>query len=201
MQDLVQKCEQHEANLAKIETYKKYMEASKQYQEWKQKTDTLKEHEAKCRHKYAAAILLKDKILQAESLAVGNIVNSINTHAQEYLDLFFPSDPIVVRLLPFKQTKKSTKPQINIEIDYKGMEADVNMLSGGELSRVILAYTLALSEIFNSPLILLDECTASLDQELTTSVMEGIRKNFGEKLVIIIAHQVISGQFDRQIAL
>ena len=81
------------------------------------------------------------------------------------------------------------------------MEADISMLSGGELSRVILAYTLSLSEIFNSPLVLLDECTASLDQELTSTVMEGIKKNFSHRLVIVIAHQVVSGDFDRQILL
>jgi ABC-type multidrug transport system fused ATPase/permease subunit len=81
------------------------------------------------------------------------------------------------------------------------MEADLSMLSGGELSRVVLSYTLALSEIFNSPIVMLDECTSSLDAELTSTVMDGIRKNFGNKLVIIIAHQVIEGDFDRQINL
>jgi DNA repair exonuclease SbcCD ATPase subunit len=161
----------------------------------------LSEREKKSRDKYAAATLLKEKILQAESIAVLNIINSINIHAQEYLDIFFPNDPIVVRLTPFKETKKTTKPQINIEIDYKGMDADINMLSGGELARVVLAYTLALSEIFNSPLVMLDECTASLDADTTSIVMEGIKKNFSHKLIVIIAHQVIEGDFDRKISL
>jgi energy-coupling factor transporter ATP-binding protein EcfA2 len=93
------------------------------------------------------------------------------------------------------------KPQINIEIDYKGMDVDINMLSGGELSRVVLAYTLALSEIFNSKIILLDECTSSLDQELTTTVIEGIKSNFPDKLIVIIAHQVVSGIFDKEISI
>lgn len=202
LEELNKKVEIHQKNMDKIELYKKYSEELGRYNEWKNKVKDLSEQEQKCRQKYAAAITLKDKILQAESMAILNIINSINAHAQEYLDLFFPTDPIVVRLLPFKQTKKNTnKPQINLEIDYKGMEADITMLSGGELSRVVLAYTLALSEIFNASLILLDECTASLDQELTSVVMEGIRKNFGNKLVVIIAHQVVSGNFDRQIAL
>jgi len=64
-----------------------------------------------------------------------------------------------------------------------------------------LAYTLALSEIFNTPLMLLDECTASLDQDLTSDVFEGIREHFGGKLVLIIAHQVVSGTFDKVIKL
>ncbi len=201
IEDLKKKGEQYELNLAKIDKYKKYVEEMNRFKEWRDKVNMFTEEETKNRQKYAAATLLKEKILQAESMAILNVVNSINVHAQEYLDLFFPVDPIVVRLMPFKQTKKTTKPQINLEIDYKGMEADVGMLSGGELSRVAVAYTLALAEIFNTPLILLDECTASLDQELTSVVMEGIRKNFGHKLVIIIAHQVVSGGFDRQICL
>ena len=91
------------------------------------------------------------------------------------------------------------KPQINLEIEYKGMEADINMLSGGEMSRVILSFALALGEMFNTPMMLLDECTASLDQELTGVVMDGIRELFSGKLVLIIAHQVVKGQFDNVI--
>ena len=81
------------------------------------------------------------------------------------------------------------------------MECDINMLSGGELARVVLAYTLALSEIFNTPILLLDECTSSLDQELTNVVFDGIRENFKGKLVLIIAHQIIMGTFDKIISL
>jgi DNA repair protein SbcC/Rad50 len=192
----------HEQNVNKIEEYNKYKEELGRYTEWTKKIQDFTESEAKARKRYSAATLLKDKILEAESLAILNVISSINVHAQEYLDIFFPIDPIVVRLLPFKTTKKKTsKPQVNLEVDYKGMEADISMLSGGELARVVLAYTLALAEIFNSPMIMLDESTASLDQDMTSIVMEGIRKNFGNKLTIIIAHQVISGDFDRQISL
>lgn len=196
--------EKFRQNVETIEKYKRYREDLEKYIEWTKKVESLKQTEELKRNRYSAASLLKEKILQAESLAITNIINSINIHAQEYLDLFFPNDPIVVRLSAFKESKKknvSSKPQINMEIDYKGMEADITMLSGGELARVVLAFTLALSEIFNSPILLLDECTASLDQETTSIVMEGIRKNFSQKLVISIAHQVVSGDFDRQINL
>lgn len=202
IQDLKAKLDLAERNAAQIEEYKKYKESMDRYKEWSLKVKELVEQEETNRKKYAAATLLKDKILEAESLAILNVINSINVHAQEYLDIFFPVDPIVVRLLPFKTTKKNTsKPQVNLEIDYKGIEADINMLSGGELARVVLAYTLALAEIFNSPMIMLDESTASLDQDMTSIVMDGIRKNFSNKLIVIIAHQVISGDFDRQISL
>jgi DNA repair exonuclease SbcCD ATPase subunit len=193
--------EKNKENIIQIENYKKHKETQNEYYNWEKKLSILKTKESKYKTEHAASTMLKEKILEAESLAIGNIVNSINIHAQEYLDLFF-NEPIVVRLNPFKTDKKqSTKPQINLEIDYKGISSDISMLSGGEVARVILAYTLALSEIVNAGVIMLDESTASLDQESTSVVMDGIRKNFGDKLVIVIAHQVISGEFDRQILL
>lgn len=192
----------HVSNVEKIEEYKKYIDNKTHYEEWEQKVIEYRNKEEQDRKKYAAATLLKEKILEAESIAMINVINSINTHVQEYLDLFFTNDPITARLLPYKESKKSTrKPQVNIQIEYKGMEADLSMLSGGELSRVVLAFTLGLGEIFNTPLMLLDECTASLDQELTTQVIDGIRENYTDKMVIIIAHQVVSGHFDRVINL
>jgi DNA repair exonuclease SbcCD ATPase subunit len=189
----------HEKNIEQIESWKKYQEELEKYNIWEEKISKLEETEKKTRNEYAAATRLKDKILEAESIAVLNVIDSINTHARVYLDAFFTTNPISVQLQPFKESKvkKTTKPQITMVIEYKGMEADLTMLSGGELSRVILAYTLALAEMFNTPLLMLDECTASLDQELTSSVFDAIKDNFNGSLTVIIAHQVVTGMFDK----
>jgi len=195
------KKKKHEQNLRQIEEWEQYQKELNEYQVWEVKVEELTIKEKEDRNKYASATQLKDKILEAESIAMINIVDSINAHARLYLDAFFVENPISVQLQPFKQTKKSTKPKINIQIEYKGMEADMNMLSGGEKSRVILAYTLALAEMFNTPLLLLDECTASLDQDLTGVVFDAIRENFNGKLTLIIAHQVITGTFDKAVRL
>jgi ABC-type transport system involved in cytochrome bd biosynthesis fused ATPase/permease subunit len=130
-----------------------------------------------------------------------NIVDNINLHSQNYLDNFFPDNPITVNLSCFKETKKNSKPQINIEISYKGMDCDINSLSGGETSRVILAFTLALAEMFNTPLLMLDECTASLDSESTSIVFDTIKENFRNKSVLVVAHQCTEGIFDKIIKL
>jgi len=198
---LENKRDRHAENVKKIEEYNKYLYELDRYQEWIDKVKDMKEKEEVDRRKYAAATLLKEKILEAESIAMINIINSINSHVQVYLDLFFTVHPMCARLLPYKESKKSKKPQINIQIEYKGMEADLGMLSGGELSRVVLAFALGLGEIFNTPIMLLDECTASLDQDLTSLVIDGIREHYGDKLVIIIAHQSINGTYDRVIEL
>ncbi len=191
----------HDANLVKVGEWSEYNEAMIKYKSWQNKLEVLKDKERDDVKKLASATMLKDKIIEAESIAMLNIIDSINTHAQLYLESFFEDNPISVRLQPFKQTKKNIKPQINIEVEYKGMECDLNMLSGGELSRVILAYTLALAEMFNTPLLLLDECTASLDQEMTGTVFESIKDNFNGKLALIIAHQVVTGTFDTTVNL
>lgn len=190
----------HSKNVKKIEEYLEYKKKLDNYNMWKNKVKMLKKKEKEYRDKYTAATHLKELILQAESTSMWNIINKINTHSQIYLDCFFPDNPISVNLLPFKESKKGIKkPQINIQIEYKGMEADISMLSGGEQSRVVLAFALALGEMFNSPIMLLDECTSSIDQELTGIVVDGIRDNFSGKLVMMIAHQVVKGDFDNVI--
>ena len=191
----------HEKNLKRIEEWQRYQEELENYHSWEVKVEELEKKEKEARNEYAAATQLKDTILEAESIAMLNIIDSINTHARLYLDCFFTEHPISVQLQPFKETKKSTKPTINIAIEYKGMEADMNMLSGGELSRVILAYTLALAEMFNAPLLLLDECTASLDQDLTGVVFNAIRENFNGQMTLVVAHQVVTGTFDKVVRL
>jgi exonuclease SbcC len=191
----------HDSNLKKIRLFQQYSEKMERYTELKTRAADMERQVVLDRKKYAGVTSLKAKILEAESIAIGNIVATINTHARIYLDCFFPDDPISVSLLPFKETKKAIKPQINIQVEYKSMEADLTMLSGGELSRVILAYTLALGEIFNTPLLLLDESTSSLDQEMSGVVFDGLRDHFNGKLVLIVAHQVVTGVFDNVIKL
>lgn len=184
-----------------IEKWEIYTRELKEYNDCERQVSTLGDCEQELRKKYGSYLALKAKILEAESLAMLNIIEIINNHARTYLDAFFPEHPIIVQLQPFKTTKKSIKPSINVAVDYKGMECTLATLSGGELSRVVLAFTLALAEMFNSPLLLLDECTASLDQEMTSVVFDGIRENFNGQLVLIIAHQVISGTFDQVVKL
>lgn len=188
--------------LEKIQAYNRYTTELQAFEKLKAQVSQYEKEEKECRDRFSATMLLKEKILEAESLAISNIMDTINSHVQLYLEHFFPDNPITVRIVAFKETKTNdTKPQVNIEIDYRGIEHDLSMLSGGEMSRVILAFTLALAEIQNSPLLLLDECTSSLDQELTLSVIDGLKENFGEKLVLLIAHQVVQGAFDTVISL
>lgn len=186
----------HEYNIQQIQLYNKYKEEMEKYESWKKKIQDIEIEEKISRDKHSFANMFREKIIEAESIALSNIISSINLHAQIYLDSFFVENPIVVKLLPFKESKKNTKPQINITVEYKGMECDINTLSGGELARVVIAFTLALGEIFNIQLLLLDESTANLDQEMTNTVLNTIKENFKGKMILVIAHQVVTGTFD-----
>ena len=187
-------------DIQNIDKYIRYLTEVNEFEKLRNKIKNLKEDEFQARKKLTSATTIREKIQEAESITIYNIIQSINNNIQHYLEIFFDENPMTVSLQSFKEDKKhNKKPQINLEIDYKGMECDINMLSGGELQRLIVAFTLALSEMSLSPLILLDECTSNLDQDLTNTVVNGIRKYFSDKKVLIIAHQVVSGLFDNVI--
>lgn len=201
IKELEDKKNEHSDNLEKITKYNEYITQKNKYDSWKKKITVLEQQEKDDRHRYTNAKILKDKILEAECVALYNITDVINTHAQIYLDNFFVENPILVRLIPFKEVKNNNKPQINLEISYKNMDCDLSSLSGGELSRVMLAFTLALGEMFNTPILLLDEPTASLDQETATLIFDTIKETYKNKLSLLIAHQVVEGVFDKTIKL
>jgi len=194
--------ESHDVNIKRIEEWQLYEQAFDSYNREEAKVDEYKAKEREAKNRCAAATGLRERISEAEAVAMANIVEDMNTHARIYTDAFFPDNPICVQLQAFKENKKKEiKPAINIVIDYKGLECDMTMLSGGEQSRVVLAYGLALAEMFSTPLMLLDECTSSLDQDLTSVVFDAIRSNFNGKMTLIIAHQIIQGTFDKVIQL
>ena len=159
------------------------------------------------KNKLQSIYRLKDIIKQAESIKLTHAIESINQYVSNYLEIFFQTDPIHVTLSirdasitgTGSGTGSQKTGQIVLNVDYKEMEADVSILSGGELQRVIIAYNIALSELFSVPMILLDECTSNLDQELTEAVVKGIKYNCSCKTIIMVAHQVVSGIFDKVI--
>lgn len=198
---------QYEKNMIDIQNLKQNLIDRKNNDKYNEKDEEikfLKNDEQKIKQEYSAALLLKEKILESEYTMINNIVNHISSTAQTYAELFF-IDPIYLSLQTFKVNKssktKKVKPQINLQITYKDIETEFNMLSGGEQSRVSLCFTLALAETFNSPLILLDECTSSLDSENTETIFDTLKTQLSDKTILVIAHQVIEGSFDKVLSL
>jgi exonuclease SbcC len=204
LQNIKEKLDKAIKSLDQIDKYNNYISAKNNYDSILQKINDSEILEKEYRGDLAGATSLKEKISEAESLALSNFIESLNVHVNLHLEAFFKDDPMMVQIETFKENrnpKNPSKPQINIKIDYKGMDIDVNSLSGGERDRLDLGFTLALSELFGSKILLLDECISSLDYDNSNNVLEGIRENYKGKLVIVISHQANEGAFDEIIHL
>ena len=146
---------------------------------------------------------LRELINKAENLALLSTIENINNRAAVFIDSFFVEDPISVVIVPFSEVKstKKIKASIKLNILNKGENMNLDDLSGGEKARVVLAYNLALCEITNTSLILLDEVTASLNQQLSEDVFEKISETLQDHIIISVAHQCVDGTFDKVIVL
>jgi ABC-type transport system involved in cytochrome bd biosynthesis fused ATPase/permease subunit len=109
----------------------------------------------------------------------------------------FFRDPISVELAAYKETKAAgMKPCIALNIVYKEMKCEFNMLSGGEQDRLMVCFLLSFNEMYASKLLILDEAFSSLDEELVTDILNVLHENVKDKYVLIVAHQIGEGLFD-----
>jgi DNA repair exonuclease SbcCD ATPase subunit len=200
-----------EENQQKIQEYKIALEQlskqehlilmKKEYVEIKEKYDRTKEQRNILINDITALHTLKRLVIESESIALTNILETINNTLFKYLNIFFIDQTISVKLQSFITTLKGiTKPQINVQITHNNNDVDLKNLSGGEFDRIQLAFILTFSEIFNIPFILLDESISSLDETTTEQVMSCFNM-IKDKLILVIAHQQVSGIFDEVINL
>lgn len=187
-----------ETVLQKIELYERNVQERTEYDKLVKERDQYTKDVKKWEELLESIYVLKDKISIAESLYLEKTLGDLNVKIQENLNLFFTEEPIVVSLETFKPTKdkKESKPQINLQVFYKGVDMDLMSLSGGERDRVNLAIVLSLNSIFNSPMLLLDECISSLDYNNFNKVIDALQENMRDKLVLLVCHQAEEGQFD-----
>jgi len=143
---------------------------------------------------------LKQHAVNIECKQLQDTVDNINLALVDILPLFF-TDPIDMKLQLYKtlKTKKQVKPGLNVYIKYKGVEYDnINILSGGEGDRISLALVIALNQVSNSPVLLLDECISSLDGNLKESCISAMKQITG-KTIICVDHEGVEGYYDKTI--
>lgn len=143
---------------------------------------------------------LKQNAINVECKQLQDTVDTINQALSDILPLFF-NEPIdmVLQLYKTLKSKKETKPGLNIIIKHKGTEYDnINQLSGGEGDRISLALVLALNQVSNSPIIMLDECVSSLDGALKESCIKAMKDMTG-KTIICVDHEGVEGYYDKTI--
>lgn len=164
-------------------------------------------YEAKLKSQLAAenklkkALKLKELSDAAATQSVAEILSSINAHAKAYTELLFPNQGTTITLNNVKQNKDDTvRAKMSTTVFHKGSEYDsLDQLSGGEQNRAMLAFQLALSDLFNSPILLLDEAFAGAHTELKNDCIESLRSVASRKLVIIVEHGLDDGLFDEVI--
>lgn len=182
---------------SKIAKYLATNKLRKNWEDLKAKYEKAQEKENRAGKKLESILLLRDKVVKAESMYLQNIITRLGTNTNAILEHFFPDNPMTIEFKAFKQVKKDTKAQINLQIWYKNNETDLMELSGGERDRLDLAVTIALSQTFGSPLLMLDECISSLDSENFNNVLEYLRDNNAFSHVLLVSHQANEGIFDR----
>ena len=200
LDDVETRIEECRDTLDLLKNYHNYFSKQTLYIKYEKKCLELETEIKEAEVLLVAAMRFKEKIGEAESIALTNLVNTINTNVQLYLDIFFEKEPLTATIKCFKEVKNSKKSQINIEIQHKGNQVDLQSLSGGERDRVILAFALTIADTSITPMILLDECVSSLDQENANIVFDCIKSQTG-KLVILVAHQIVTGMFDQVLTL
>ncbi len=195
--------EKIESVLEKIDTFERLTKERTEYEKLIRDKSEYEKEVKKWDELLQSIYLLREKISIAESLYMEKTLHELNAKIQDNLNLFFVDEPMVVSLETFKPTKdkKESKPQINLQVFYKGVDMDLMSLSGGERDRVNLAIVLALNTIFDSPMLMLDECISSLDYNNFNRVIDSLQENLKDKLVLLVCHQAEEGQFDDVLAI
>lgn len=195
-----------EKKIQELEVIKSQLEQYKEYELYQSRLENynkLKENISRQEKRVLSLQTFYKIFLKAEAISIQTIIQTINTNVQHYLDAFFDQDPFQATLVTDKvsKTTKNQSTQIHVQLFYKENDIDINTLSGGEYDRLVLAFVMALSDLNGSPFIILDECVGSLDQATATMVCDYLKNQCDQKLVLLIAHQIVTGIFDRIINL
>lgn len=147
---------------------------------------------------------LEKASIDAEFLALEKTIGSINEYAKIYLEQMFEDD-ISAKLTVKKFTKKgdvAARPTIQVQVHYNGATYDdIDDLSGGERQQCDLAFLLAVNDMLGSNVILLDECLNNLDADVNLATLNFLHDFCGEKQILVVAHEAVTGVFDQEIVL
>jgi exonuclease SbcC len=178
--------------------YNTYLKELERYESLKKQVDFCIKEEEVFIHSLNTAEKFLKILTDSETIAISNTIDNINFNIKQYTDLFF-SD-FQMQLTPYKETAKGDKKTgIDIEIYQNGEKVSLDALSGGEFDRCLLVIFLAFNNLTNSNILLLDECLSSLNSELVEDIVDVIKANLSNKLVLVTLHQANTGIFDHVI--
>jgi ABC-type Mn2+/Zn2+ transport system ATPase subunit len=133
---------------------------------------------------------------------VSQTLDEINLRAKYWLDQLFDGE-VTANLMPFKKLKSKDEvvDKISLEVFFNGTKlSDYNDdLSGGQKVRLRTAFSLALSDMYNSPILILDESFSGVDHQTVLDCLEAIHPLSRRKLVLVIEHNSSGYEFDQVI--
>jgi DNA repair protein SbcC/Rad50 len=196
------KVEEYKKNLSSLDMWKKIYDGNEKYDKLFDDSLLSESNIEKLNERLRVLLKLRDHVKNAERKSILDFVDSLNTQASIYIEEFFKDQDITVELKTISETKIGKENiSLNFDVNYKGMNGDLSFLSGGERDRVNLAFTLALSELVNSRILMLDECISSLDADTANTVIETLKERYKGKLIICVAHNCEKGMFDHVLEL
>ena len=140
---------------------------------------------------------LKKMSDEAVLSAVGSVVNSINSHLKQYVDIVFPEGGTQIYLMNESFTKKDERrAKMGLKVIHRGLEMSLDDFSGGAENRATLATQLAISDLFGSPILMLDEALTGSHPDLRDSIIDHLRTVGQSKLVLVVEHGVSDSLFD-----
>jgi DNA repair ATPase RecN len=190
--EIQEKINKHNELMNKREQFVKMQKVKAKYDEYVAKIAKLNK---KCEtqkdktHKISALLQEVQNFFNVEVLsrldALSTITNSLLAEFQLYMDIVFGI------------TEKSGRYIINYSIKKDGiLHKSTNFMSGGELSKLSLALTIALSTMRYTPFCLYDEIFSALSQETQLICIEVMQRHLSGRPIICIMHNHIEGLFD-----
>lgn len=184
-----------------IEDQAALVAAGKRYQEIVALTEKLQstdEHRVQYVNYQQSLMRIRDLIIEVSTTAMETIVSSINITVNEILQHLFRREiKVILSTTKYVESKDANKLEVNFEVYYRNNTfKKIDELSDGEQDRISFALMLALSIRTSSPLLLLDECMASIDGYHRERCLKALRVYARNKIVIHVCHEVVEGSHD-----
>lgn len=199
--------EQYRAHRQTVFEYRSLVEkrdlVSKQLAELDSAADNVRARITSKNNEIAASERLKEKRDFAASAAIEGKTEEINQAAKPHIDSLFSEDGTYIRIDSFAKTAKGEeRSRFGTDIYHKGCKVKkLNDLSGGEISRAVLAFQLGLSDIYDSPILMIDEGFKGLEVIDRAKCMNILSEVAQRKLVVVVEHNIEDHYFDKVIEL
>lgn len=176
-----------------LEVQNQLLNLSQLYLDWFQTSQM----EQKLQTRISKLTKIKTVLNVCEYTIMDTILSKINGYLEIIINEIF-NEPISIHLSSLRKLKTTDriKPEIHLDINYKGAQIKPIDLSGGQYAKVSLGLMLAFSRMSKYPFILLDECFNAIDSPTRSKIIELIRRYFPEKTTIVICHDSEEGIYD-----